>query len=50
MNIHERSSKVFMNYSQMFLKNKWDIHEKKFPSHVHQIEAVHERLGTRVVQ
>ena len=27
MNIHERSLNVFMNYSWMFLNNKWDIHE-----------------------
>ena len=56
MNIHERYLNVFMNYSWMFLINKWDIHEIHELStwiselNVHEIEVVQERPGTQVVQ
>ena len=55
MNFHERSLYVFMNYSEMFLNNKWDVHEFhelstwSFEPDIHVIEVVHEQRGTQVV-
>ena len=55
MNFHERSLYVFMNYSRMFLNNKWDVHEIhelsawSFEPNIHEIEVVHEQPGTQVV-
>ena len=56
MNFHERSVYVFMNYSRMFLNNKWDVHEIRELStwssepNIHEVdEVVHEQAGTQVV-
>ena len=55
MNIHESSLYVFMNYSRMFLNNKWDVHEIHELStwssepNINEIEVAHEQTGTQVV-
>ena len=55
MNSYERLLYVFMNYSRIFLNNKWDVYEIHELSawssepNIHEIKVVHEQTGAQVV-